>query len=162
MIFPKQTKLRKDIKTTKEVDLERLKAKALNENTNKGIKFWLNVWQDCVDIENYPAQVQDFGMQRLVQFWQHFQTSLLLSIPNCTRHRMITYTYIVKLPPYSCDNSCANKKVVFRKFASGFRSEHLRKQNLHNKSGQFRVPPRLLLSSKTISDCCPERERVCS
>ena len=30
--------------------------------------------------------------QRLVQFWQNFQTSLVLLIPNCTRHRMITYT----------------------------------------------------------------------
>ena len=27
-----------------------------------------------------------------VQFWQNFQTSLVLLIPNCTRHRMITYT----------------------------------------------------------------------
>jgi hypothetical protein len=26
-----------------------------------------------------------------VQFWQNFQTSLVLLIPNCTRHRMITY-----------------------------------------------------------------------
>ena len=26
------------------------------------------------------------------QFWQNFQTSLVLLIPNCTRHRMITYT----------------------------------------------------------------------
>jgi hypothetical protein len=30
--------------------------------------------------------------QRLVQFWQNFQTSLVLLIPNCTLHRMITYT----------------------------------------------------------------------
>ena len=30
--------------------------------------------------------------RRLVQFWQNFQTSLVLLIPNCTRHRMI-YTY---------------------------------------------------------------------
>jgi hypothetical protein len=27
---------------------------------------------------------------RLVQFWQNFQTSFVLLIPNCTRHRMIT------------------------------------------------------------------------
>ena len=32
--------------------------------------------------------------RRLVQFWQNFQTSLVLLIPNCTRHRMITYTNI--------------------------------------------------------------------
>ena len=31
--------------------------------------------------------------RRLVQFWQNFQTSRVLLIPNCTRHRMITYTY---------------------------------------------------------------------
>ena len=30
--------------------------------------------------------------RRAVQFWQNFQTSLVLLIPNCTRHRMITYT----------------------------------------------------------------------
>jgi hypothetical protein len=30
--------------------------------------------------------------RRLVQFWQNFQTSLVLLIPNCTRHRIITYT----------------------------------------------------------------------
>ena len=30
--------------------------------------------------------------RRLVQFWQNFQTSLVLLIPNCTRHRMITYS----------------------------------------------------------------------
>ena len=30
--------------------------------------------------------------RRLVQFWQNFQTSLVLLIPNYTRHRMITYT----------------------------------------------------------------------
>jgi hypothetical protein len=33
--------------------------------------------------------------RRLVQFWQNFQTSLELLIPNCTRHRKITYTYRV-------------------------------------------------------------------
>ena len=31
--------------------------------------------------------------RRLVQFWQNFQTSLVLLIPNCTRHRMITYNH---------------------------------------------------------------------
>ena len=30
--------------------------------------------------------------RRLVQFWQNFQTSLVLLIPNCTRQRIITYT----------------------------------------------------------------------
>ena len=31
--------------------------------------------------------------RRLVQFWQNFQTSLVLLISNCTHNRMITYTY---------------------------------------------------------------------
>jgi hypothetical protein len=30
--------------------------------------------------------------RRLVEFGQNFQASLVLLIPNCTRHRMITYT----------------------------------------------------------------------
>ena len=38
---------------------------------------------------------------RLVQFWQNFQTSLVLLIPNCTRHRMITYTYFYNI----CDTT---------------------------------------------------------
>jgi hypothetical protein len=32
------------------------------------------------------------SLRRLVQFWQNFQTSLVLLIPNCTRHRMLTHT----------------------------------------------------------------------
>ena len=46
---------------TNEIALEELKAKELNENTNKSSKFWLKVWRDWalarehdVDIENYP------------------------------------------------------------------------------------------------------------
>jgi hypothetical protein len=31
---------------TNEIALEQLKAKELNENTNKSTKFWLKVWQD--------------------------------------------------------------------------------------------------------------------
>ena len=33
--------------------------------------------------------------RRLVQFWQNFQTSLVLLIPYCTRHRMIDYLYLI-------------------------------------------------------------------
>jgi hypothetical protein len=40
---------------------------------------------------NSARDVWKFGKldspQRLVQFWQNFQTSLVLLIPNCTRHR---------------------------------------------------------------------------
>jgi hypothetical protein len=57
MIFPKQTKWRKGINCP----IEELKAKELNENTNKRTKFWLKVWQDWalareydVHTENYP------------------------------------------------------------------------------------------------------------
>ena len=42
-----------------------------------GINNTRDVWKFC---------------RRLVQFWQNFQTSLVLLIPNCTRQRMITYT----------------------------------------------------------------------
>jgi hypothetical protein len=35
--------------------------------------------------------------RRLLQFWQNFQTSLVLLILNCTRHRKITYTYYALL-----------------------------------------------------------------
>ena len=38
--------------------------------------------------------------RRLVQFWQNLQTSLVLLIPNCTRQRMITYTYTILLLYY--------------------------------------------------------------
>ena len=51
--------------------------------------------------------------RRLVQFWKNFQPSLVLLIPNCTRHRMITYTnlanivYIVATKFTTSDNSHA-------------------------------------------------------
>ncbi len=48
-----------------------------------GINSTRDIWKFC-QIRLAP---------RLVQFWQNFQTSLvLLLIPNCTRQRMITYT----------------------------------------------------------------------
>ena len=59
--------------------------KELNENTNKSTKFWLKVWQNWALAREYDVDT----------FWQNFQTSLVLLIPNCTRHRMITYTYIL-------------------------------------------------------------------
>jgi hypothetical protein len=48
-----------------------------------GINSTRDVWKFC-QIGLAPAARQ---------FWQNFQTSLVLLIPNCTRHRMITYTY---------------------------------------------------------------------
>ena len=33
------------------------------------------------------------GINNTRGVWENFQTTLVLLIPNCTRHRMITYTY---------------------------------------------------------------------
>jgi hypothetical protein len=41
-----------------------------------GINSTRDVWKFC----------------QICQFWQNFRTSLVLLIPNCTRHRMITCT----------------------------------------------------------------------
>ena len=65
----------------------------LDENTNKSTKFWLKVWQNWALAREYDVDIEVIiNGRRLVQFWQHFQTSLVLLISNCTRHRMITYT----------------------------------------------------------------------
>ena len=68
MIFPKQKNVRNIFKR-KGNCLRELKAKALNENPHKSIKFWLKLCQDWVlakeydvDITNYAAQVLDFVM----------------------------------------------------------------------------------------------------
>ena len=49
----------------------------------------------------------------LVQFWQNFQTSLVLLIPNCTRHHMITYTnmdeMVFRLRAHPNDAFCATE-----------------------------------------------------
>jgi hypothetical protein len=67
--------------------------KELNKNTNKSTKFWLKVWQDwALARSEYDVDGELDSPRRLVQFWQNFQTSLVPLIPNCTRHRMITYT----------------------------------------------------------------------
>jgi hypothetical protein len=43
--------------------------------------------------------------RRLVQFWQNFKTSFVLLIPNCTRHRMITYTNLLTIKNTSTNDS---------------------------------------------------------
>jgi hypothetical protein len=62
--------------------------------------------------------------RRLVQFWQNFQTSLVLLIPNCTCLRMITYTNCISFTRdnvsnvlglfqtsrYSCDERIKNNR----------------------------------------------------
>jgi hypothetical protein len=50
------------------------------------VQLWINSTRDVWKIAKLASP------RRLVQFWQNFQTSLVLLIPNCTRHRMITYT----------------------------------------------------------------------
>jgi hypothetical protein len=48
---------------------------------------------------NFTRDVWKFAKldspRRLVQFWQNFQTSLVLLIPNCTRHRMTVWDVIL-------------------------------------------------------------------
>jgi hypothetical protein len=100
MIFPKQTKWRKCIKNTNVKwncpwGTMKIRTKApnfaltkeLNENTNKSTKFGWKSGRTGLWRENSP--------RRLVQFWKNFQTSLVLLIPNCTHHRMITYTNLL-------------------------------------------------------------------
>jgi hypothetical protein len=45
---------------TNEIVLEELKAKELNENTNKSTKFWLKVWQEWalarLDYQPWPSE----------------------------------------------------------------------------------------------------------
>jgi hypothetical protein len=53
-----------------------------------GINSTRDIWK-CATLDS---------PRRLVQFWQNFQTSLVLLIPNCTRHRTITYTNTAPLP----------------------------------------------------------------
>ena len=56
---------------TNSIDLEELKAKVNNENTNKRTKSWLKVWQDWAlvrqydsEIENYPPEMLDKALQK--------------------------------------------------------------------------------------------------
>jgi hypothetical protein len=44
--FSKTNKIAERYLNTNEIALEELKAKELNENTNKSTQFWLKVWQD--------------------------------------------------------------------------------------------------------------------
>jgi hypothetical protein len=52
--------------------------------------------------------------RQLVQFWQNFQTSLVLLIPNCTRHRMITYTNLKCNTILKYNSKENNKKKFFQ------------------------------------------------
>ena len=57
---------------TNSIDLEKLKARANNENTNKSTKSWLKVRQDWAlerqydaQIENYPPETLDKALQKV-------------------------------------------------------------------------------------------------
>ena len=79
----------------------------LDENTNKSTKFCLNKRIKWKYKQKHHILVQSLAglgigeriwcwhWEVRIQFWQNFQTSLVLLIPNCTRHRMITYTNYV-------------------------------------------------------------------
>jgi hypothetical protein len=75
--------------------------KELNENTDKSTKFWLKIWQDGALAREYMMltlrSIQFCHAMLLVQLWINstrdvWKFVLVLLIPNCTRHRMITYT----------------------------------------------------------------------
>jgi hypothetical protein len=55
------------------------------------VQLWINSTRDVWKFSKLDSP------RRLVQFWQNFETSLVLLIPNCTRHRMITYTNYKKI-----------------------------------------------------------------
>jgi hypothetical protein len=50
------------------------------------VQLWINSTRDVWKFVKLDSP------RRLVQFLQNFQTSLVLLVHNCTRHRMITYT----------------------------------------------------------------------
>jgi hypothetical protein len=108
MIFPKQAKWRKGIllNTSVKWNCPRgtrwkyvqkvIKApnfaltQELNENTDKSTKVWLKDWQDWALAREYDVDTRSIQFchannspRQLVQFWQNFQTSLVLLIPNC-------------------------------------------------------------------------------
>ena len=87
---------------TKLLDADWLRSVQLLHST-KAPNFSLNR-EYGVDNENCPPEELDKALQKfyvevcnfvmpIINFWQNFQTSLELLIPNCTHNRMITYTY---------------------------------------------------------------------
>jgi hypothetical protein len=47
------------------------------------VHLWINSTRDV-----WKFAKLDSPARRLVKFWQNFQASLVLLIPNCTRHRI--------------------------------------------------------------------------
>ena len=54
------------------VDLEALKAKANNENTNKSTKYWWKVWQDWALVRQYDAEIENYPPKELDKVLQKF------------------------------------------------------------------------------------------
>ena len=63
--FPKTNKMAERYLHTNSVELEALKAKANNENTNKSTKYWLNVWQDWALVRQYDAEIENYPPEEL-------------------------------------------------------------------------------------------------
>ena len=57
---------------TNSVELEALKAKANNENTNKSTKYWLKVWQDWALVRQYDAEIENYPPEELDNVVQKF------------------------------------------------------------------------------------------
>ena len=54
------------------VELEALKAKANNKNTNKSTKYWLKVWQDWALVRQYDAEIKNYPPEELDNVLQKF------------------------------------------------------------------------------------------
>jgi hypothetical protein len=69
----------------------------LDEKTYKNTKFCFNQrtkWKYEQKEQIFVESMAGLGFGERIWCWQNFQTSFVLLIPNCTRHRMITYTNI--------------------------------------------------------------------
>ena len=64
--FPKTKKMAERYLHTNSVELEALKAKANNENTNKSTKYWLKVWQDWALVRQYDAEIENYNFVMLI------------------------------------------------------------------------------------------------
>ena len=64
MIFPnaKTIKMAERYLSTNKIALEKLKAKELNENTNKSVKFWLKVWQGWALAREYDVEIENYSV----------------------------------------------------------------------------------------------------
>jgi hypothetical protein len=66
-----------------------------------------------------------FGNLQKGKIWQNFQTSLVLLIPNCTRHRMITYTYTNEFRFISWEMTIGRSEVQKKTLRHNIEKKHL-------------------------------------